>query len=474
MVVGSMAEEIDVLVVGAGPGGYVAAIRAAQLGKSVVVAERRELGGVCLNEGCIPSKALIEAAHRFEQMKHASAIGIAAGDVSVDFAKVQEWKNGIVRKQAGGVASLLKGNKVRVVKGEAFFQRAGHGDDLSGKRRRRARPVPLPPCDHRHRFAAGGTARLSVRRPHPVVDGGAPAERSAASARRRRRRLHRRRARPDVRQVRRRSDDFSRRETRLLPEFEDEATRWVVRGLRKNGVRILTGVKAKEARQDEAGVTVVYEEGGEEKQLVADYVLVTVGRRPNTEGIGLEGIGVRRDARGLIEVDGQCRTSVPHLFAIGDVVAGPALAHKASYEGKVAAEAIAGLPSRVDYRAIPAVVFSDPEIASVGLTETEAKAQGLDVAVGRFSYGANGRAQTLDAGEGFVKVIARKPDGVVVGAQIVGAEASNLISEFALAIEMGATLEDVALTIHPHPTLGEMAMEAAEGALGRPIHQLVR
>jgi len=260
----------------------------------------------------------------------------------------------------------------------------------------------------------------------------------------------------------------------ILPEFEDEATRWVVRGLRKNGVRILTGVKAKEARQDEAGVTVVYEEGGEEKQLVADYVLVTVGRRPNTEGIGLEGIGVRRDARGLIEVDGQCRTSVPHLFAIGDVVAGPALAHKASYEGKVAAEAIAGLPSRVDYRAIPAVVFSDPEIASVGLTETEAKAQGLDVAVGRFSYGANGRAQTLDAGEGFVKVIARKPDGVVVGAQIVGAEASNLISEFALAIEMGATLEDVALTIHPHPTLGEMAMEAAEGALGRPIHQLVR
>jgi dihydrolipoamide dehydrogenase len=219
-------------------------------------------------------------------------------------------------------------------------------------------------------------------------------------------------------------------------------------------------------------VTVTYEAGGEEKQVVADYVLVTVGRRPNTNDIGLENIGVKMTDRGLIEIDRQCRTSVPNIYAIGDIVAGPALAHKASYEGKVAAEAIAGLPSEIDYKCIPAVVFSDPEIAGVGLSEAEAVKQGIEVAVGKFNFAANGRALSLNAGEGFVKLVADKKTGLVLGGQIAGPGASDLIAEIALAVEMGATLEDIALTIHAHPTLGEVVMETAEVALGHPIHAM--
>jgi dihydrolipoamide dehydrogenase len=212
---------------------------------------------------------------------------------------------------------------------------------------------------------------------------------------------------------------------------------------------------------------------GEEKELKADYVLVTVGRRPNTDGeLGLDLINLKLSDRGLVEIDNQCRTSIPHIFAIGDIVAGPALAHKASYEAKVAAEVIAGQKSVIDYKALPAVVFSDPEIASVGLNETEAKAKGINVAAGKFPYAANGRANSLGATQGFVKLVGNKDSGVLLGAQIVGPEASNLIGELGLAVEMGATLEDIALTIHAHPTLTEMVMDAAEGALGHPIHQL--
>lgn len=212
----------------------------------------------------------------------------------------------------------------------------------------------------------------------------------------------------------------------------------------------------------------------EEKSVTADYVLVTVGRKPNTDQLGLDATSIKVNDRGLIEVDHQCRTSVEHIFAIGDVVEGPALAHKASYEGKVAAEVIAGQNSVVDYKVIPSVVFSDPEIASVGLSETEAKEEGYDVQVGKFSFGANGRALSMNAPNGYVKLVADKETGIVIGAQIVGAEASNLIAELGLAIEMGAHLEDLALTIHAHPTLGEITMEAAEAALGHAIHSINR
>jgi dihydrolipoamide dehydrogenase len=259
----------------------------------------------------------------------------------------------------------------------------------------------------------------------------------------------------------------------ILPGFEKEMSQLVARNLQKAGVEIVTGAMAQSSVKTDNDVTVTYKVGEAEHSVAADYLLVTVGRRPNTDGeLGLDLIGMKLTDRGLIEVDNQGRTSIPHIYAIGDIVPGPALAHKASYEAKVAAEAIAGLPSVVDYKAIPAVVFSDPEIAGVGYSETEAKAKGIEVVTGKFPYAANGRANSLNATQGFVKLVAEKDTNTLLGAQVVGPEASNLIAELALALEMGANLEDIALTIHAHPTLGEMVMDAAEGALGHPIHQL--
>ncbi len=247
-------------------------------------------------------------------------------------------------------------------------------------------------------------------------------------------------------------------------------TQIVKKGLKKKGVEVVVGASAKGVEENENGVIVTYEVGGEEKKVEANYVLVTVGRRPNTDEMGLEEIGIKFADRGLLEVDKQCRTSIPNIYAIGDIVAGPQLAHKASYEGKVAAEAIAGEKSIVDYLAIPAVCFTDPELATVGYSEDQAKAEGLEVTAAKFPFAANGRALALNATEGFVKLVARKEDGLLVGAQIVGAGASDMIAEMGLAIEAGMTAEDVALTIHAHPTLGEITMEAAEVLLGNPIH----
>jgi dihydrolipoamide dehydrogenase len=469
MVVGDASIDIDVLVIGAGPGGYVAAIRAAQLGKSVLIVEKKHWGGVCLNVGCIPSKALISAAHRYEEMSRSADMGVSADNVKLDFAKVIEWKNSIVKKQAGGVATLLKGNKIQMFEGEAMFINENEARVFNEQEAPRyrfknciiatgSRPIELKPFPFGGRIISSTEALSLPELPKSmVVIGGGyiGIELGQTFAK------------------------FGTKVTVLegsdtiLPGFEKEMSQLVARNLQKAGVEVVTGALAKSSKQTENDVTVTYQVGNEEKSVTADYLLVTVGRRPNTDGeLGLDLINIKMTDRGLIEVDNQGRTSIPHIFAIGDVVPGPALAHKASYEAKVAAEAIAGLPSVVDYKAIPAVVFSDPEIASVGLSETEAKAKGINIAIGKFPYAANGRANSLNAGQGFVKLVAEKDSGLLLGAQIVGPEASNLIAEIGLAIEMGANLEDIALTIHAHPTLGEMVMDAAEGALGHPIHQL--
>ena len=258
----------------------------------------------------------------------------------------------------------------------------------------------------------------------------------------------------------------------ILPGFEKSLTQLVTKSLKRTKVEIHTNAMARSATQTETEVTVTFQVGDETKTVTGDYLLVTVGRRPNTDELGLEQIGLQTDKRGLIEINEKCQTNIPNVYAIGDIVKGPALAHKASYEGKVAAEVLAGLSSVIDYKAIPAVVFSDPEMASVGLSEAEAAEKGISYTVGRFSYGANGRALSANQPEGTVKIIAEKEKRIVLGAQIVGYEASNLIAEAALAIEMGATLEDISLTIHAHPTLAEMVMEASEAALGHGIHSL--
>ncbi|MGA9228498.1 MAG: dihydrolipoyl dehydrogenase [Mesobacillus sp.] len=466
MVVGDFPIETDTLVVGAGPGGYVAAIRAAQLGQKVTIVEKGTLGGVCLNVGCIPSKALISAGHRFENAKHSEDMGVIAENVTLDFSKVQEFKAGVVKKLTGGVEGLLKGNKIDIVRGEAYFVDANTirvMDENSAQTytfknaiiATGSRPIEIPAFKYTKRVLdSTGALNLQELPKSIVVIGGGyiGTELGGAYA------------------------SFGTKVTilegadEILNGFEKQMSALVKRNLKKKGAEIITKALAKGVEETETGVTVTYEAKGEEQKVEADYVFVMVGRKPNTDELGLEQVGIEMTDRGVIKIDKQCRTNVNNIYAIGDIVEGPPLAHKASYEGKIAAEAIAGHPSEIDYLAIPAVVFSDPELASVGYSEKQAKDEGLDIIAAKFPFAANGRALSLNQTDGFLKLITRKEDGIVIGAQIAGPNASDMIAELGLAIEAGMTAEDLAMTIHAHPTLGEITMEAAEVALGNPIH----
>nr|MDH3176681.1 dihydrolipoyl dehydrogenase [Bacillus pumilus] len=467
MVVGDFPIETDTLVIGAGPGGYVAAIRAAQLGQKVTIVEKGTLGGVCLNVGCIPSKALINVGHRFENAKHSEDMGIKAENVTVDFTKVQEWKASVVNKLTGGVQGLLKGNKVDIVKGEAYFVDSNSVrvmDENSAQTytfknailATGSRPIELPTFKYTDRVinSTGALALKEVPKKLVVIGGGYIGTELGTAY-----------ANFGTEVVILEGGD------EILPGFEKQMSSLVKRNLKKKGnVEIHTNALAKGVEEKSDGVTVTFEVKGEEKTVDADYVLVTVGRRPNTDELGLEQVGVELTDRGVVKTDKQCRTSVSNIYAIGDIVDGPPLAHKASYEGKIAAEAIAGEPTEIDYLGIPAVVFSEPELATVGYTEAEAKEEGIDIVAAKFPFAANGRALSLDATDGFMKMITRKEDGLVIGAQIAGVGASDMISELSLAIEVGVTAEDIAMTIHAHPTLGEITMETAEVAIGSPIH----
>lgn len=453
-------EAVDTLVIGSGPGDYVAALRSSQLGMKTAIVERQQIGGVCTHVGCIPSKALIGEAERFALRKHWGAV-----DKGISFQEAQAFKQAVVDKQSGGVRFLLKTAGVTVLEGKASLIDAHtavihHAED--GERQivfkhlilaTGSRPIEISALPFGGRILSSTEALSLPEIPESlvVVGGGyIGVELGQMFAR------------------------FGTKVTMLeggeqiLPGFEAELVEPVIRQLKKDGITILTGAKVTGADQYTSHLDLHYTRLNDHGVVQAEYALITVGRKPNTDGtLGLENIGLSPTPHGLIEIDAQCRTSIPHIYAIGDIVQGPALAHKASYEAKIAAEAIAGKTSIIDYKAIPLVVFSHPEATSVGLSETECMQKSIPMVVGKSVFSINGRALALKETEGFVKIVAHATTGLVLGAQIVGAEASTLISELSLAIEMGATVEDLAMTIHPHPTLGEIIMEAAEQACGK-------
>ncbi|AFS70965.1 MULTISPECIES: dihydrolipoyl dehydrogenase [Exiguobacterium] len=467
MVVGEFAQETDLLVIGAGPGGYVAAIRGAQLGLKVTVVERENVGGVCLNVGCIPSKALITAGHNFQHAKGSDSMGITSENVAVDFSKVQSWKQSVVNKLTGGVGGLLKGNNVETVVGEAYFQsedtvRIINEDSSTPYKFKKciiatgSTPIELPAFKWSKRvLSSTGALNLPELPKKLIVIGGGYIGMELGTAY----------ANFDTEVV------ILEGTKDILSGFEPAMTQVVKKKLKQKGnITIHNEALAQSVEETEEGVKVTFEVKGETQTVEADYVLVTVGRRPNTSDLGLEMAEVKVSERGLVEIDDQCRTSNENIYAIGDIVPGPPLAHKASFEAKIAAEAAAGHPAYLDYSAIPAVVFTDPELATVGYTEAQAKEEGLDYLASKFPYAANGRALALNEPDGFLKMITRKSDNLLIGAQIAGTGASDMIAEMGLAIESGMTAEDIALTIHAHPSLGEIAMETAEVAIGSPIH----
>jgi dihydrolipoamide dehydrogenase len=461
-------QQADVVVLGSGPAGYVCAIRLAQLGKKVTVVEKGELGGVCLNVGCIPSKALIYAGGVYERVLHGSEIGIETKGVSVNMPKLVEWKQSVVKKLTGGVGQLLKANGCTVVNGDAKFTSPKSMEvktkdgvvNLSFNTcvvATGSRPMNLPgfTIDQKKIVdSTGALALTEIPKTMLCIGGGyIGLELGTFYAK----------VGTEVTVV----EGFSN----LLGMVDPDLTKVVHKKLEKRGVKIMLDTKVKSCKPAKKGTDVtVTGKDGKDVTMNFDVVLVTIGRVPNSENLGFDKAGIKLDAKGFIVVDAQRRTNVPHIFAIGDIAGQPLLAHKGSKEGMIAAEVIGGLKSAYDVVAMPAVIFTDPEIATVGLTEAEARAKGIDVRVGTFPMAANGRALSVTEPDGFVKMIGDGKTGRVLGVHIVGVEASNLISEAALAIEMGASVEDIALTVHPHPTVPETMMEAADATLGHAIH----
>lgn len=458
----------DVVVLGAGPAGYVCAIRLAQLGKKVTVVDQDNVGGVCLNRGCIPSKALIYAGTLYEKMQHASEMGIDVSGAKVKLGKLIDWKNGVVKKLTGGVKQLLTANGCTLITGSAKFTSPKSLEIKSGKDTTTlnfttcviatgSRPTNLPGFEIDQETIVDSTGALditSIPKSMLCIGGGYIGLELGTFF-----------AKIDTKVT------VVEAGPQLLGTMDADLVNVVMKGLKKrSNVEVMLSTKVKGCKKTKSGVEVTFDAGGKEIRGTYEKVLVTIGRTPNTDAIDLAKTGVKTDAKGFIIIDAQRKTNVSNIYAIGDVAGQPLLAHKGSKEGIVAAEAIAGKKTVYDVVAMPAVVFVEPEIATVGMTEAEAKAKGIATMSGMFPVGINGRALSMGESEGMVKVVGDSKTGRLLGVHIVGAEASNLIAEAALAIEMGAQVEDLALTVHAHPTLPETLMEAAEAALGHAIH----
>ncbi|MEQ1552395.1 dihydrolipoyl dehydrogenase [Sphingorhabdus sp.] len=458
----------DLIVIGAGPGGYVAAIRAAQLGlKTACVESRETLGGTCLNVGCIPSKALLHASELYEEA-HSGVLakfGVNCKGVSLDLDQMQAEKVKAVGELTGGIEFLFKKNKVEWLKGQAAFASA-NSVEVAGKTYTADKimiatgssvtPLPGVVVDQKVIVDSTGALALPKVPKHMVVIGGGVIGLELGSVWRR--------LGAEVTVV-----EYL---DQILPGMDAEVRKEAAKIFKKQGFTIRTGTKVTGAavKGSKATLTVEPAAGGVSETIEADCVLVSIGRRPNTDGLSLDKAGVTLNARGQIEVGHDFQTNVPGIYAVGDVTPGPMLAHKAEDEGIAAAEFCAGLTGIVNHDVIPGVVYTMPEIADVGLTEEEAKAKGLDIKVGKFPMMANSRAKTNRDTDGFVKVIADAKTDRVLGVHIIASLAGTMIAEAALAMEFGATSEDIAYTCHAHPTHAEALKEAAMAVTGKPIH----
>ena len=461
--------EFDLVVIGAGPGGYTAAIKAAQLGmKTAIVEKGKNLGGTCLNVGCIPSKALLSSSELFHEAQHGfKSHGIKAEGVTMDVTAMMKRKNGVVRKMARGIDYLMNKNGIEHVSGSGRIVNAGEVEVTGGEAARTLKTkriliatgssvsgLPFLEFDGEtvlssdHAIALGQAPESMI-----VVGGGAIGlELGSVWAR----------LGTKVTVV-----EFL---TRIAAIFDEDITKALQKLLQKQGLKFHLGTGVESAEKTKTGIKLTAAKGDKSLELEAEKVLVAVGRKPNTDGLGATEAGVELDERGRIRTDAEWQTNVPGIYAIGDVIAGPMLAHKAEQEAVAAVERMAGKAGRVNYDTIPWVIYTAPEVAAVGLTEAEAKEKGHEVSVGAFPFQANGRAVAGAHADGLAKVIADKATDRVLGAQILSANASELIAEAVLLMEFDGSAEDLARTIHAHPTMSEGLREAAHMAMGEPLH----
>ena len=469
----------QVLVIGAGPGGYVAAIRSAQLGLDTIIVEGEKAGGVCLNVGCIPSKAIIHAAERYEALgKHSKEEGhmgiTVSGNTEIEMKGIVEWKDGIVQRLTKGVETLVKNAGAELIHGWATFSssknctvKTENGDiTIEAENVIIATgsshiDLPFMPCDEEFVLSSTGALSLEKLPKKVAIVGGGYIGLELGCA------------------LRKLGTEVTVVEgmDSILGIMDKEIRRPLEIWLKKNKVTVYTNSLARGAKIKGKGaakkVELTFEKDSEELKITVDKILVTVGRSPNSKGWGVENMGIRMDTSGrFIRIDRQCRTSAPGVYAIGDVAGEPMLAHKASAQGEMVAEIISGEKREFDKVAIPAIVFTEPEIVSVGMTPDEAKEKGEEVIIGKFPLAANGRALTIEAEKtaGFIRVTARKEDHVILGIQAVGSHVAELHGEFILALEMGARLEDISDTVHAHPTMTEAFHESVLKTLGHAIH----